>query len=126
MSDRIVKITERGWGGHFCLGHQCRFRRNTLLECGDSKIIVSTVGNYVIRNEKLKEIGWNRHYETMIFRAKKEGAYWDADVSEEITAPCEWSLRMTKSNQDHIDNLANQMHDDNVLAIRALLLEGKL
>ena len=39
-----VKRTERGYPGHFILSHRCVFTRNTLLEYGETRVIVSTVG----------------------------------------------------------------------------------
>lgn len=81
--------------GHFILGSECRFRLNTYV----GKYIVSTVGEYLpdsavreiyneTRNLKLKgkgdarrvdfmkkngyeEIGLDRTYETMVFKARK-------------------------------------------------------
>lgn len=106
-----VKITERGWGGHFICADKCLFRRNTLLECGDTKIIVSTVGNMMVTQGSRCEqvtIGPDRFYETMAFRAKQDGYYLDADVSEPIEIE-------SKTEIDYIgngsDNAANEMHD---------------
>jgi hypothetical protein len=69
-----VKRTERGWGGYFICAKYCRFRRNTLLQYGDRRIVVSTVGNYHTQDGKLETIGaFGRYYETMAFEAQKEG-----------------------------------------------------
>lgn len=77
-----VKETYRGWQGHFCC--PCRYHLNTLLELGDTKIIVSTIGNYV-GNEKIPQwIGANRYFETLVFKAVKKGKFIDIDVSEEL------------------------------------------
>lgn len=64
-----VKRTERGWCAHFIGGRSCLFRRNTLLECEDVQIVVSTVGCYR-PFDRVEAIGHERWYETMAFIEK--------------------------------------------------------
>ena len=101
-----VKTTERGWAGHFICSHQCLFRRNTLIEYKDIKIVVSTVGNQLLNNE-IVTIGYNRYYETMAFHANKEDKrYFDAEVSRKVDFESDWSI-----NHADADDKANQMHE---------------
>lgn len=117
-----VQRTERGWAGHFICADDCKFRRNTLLECGDTRIVVSTVGA-MYQNGKLKEIGLNRHYETMAFYVSEEsGEYKDADVSREIFFESKWALKWTKDL--FIDNKANDMHEAVVKELTEKLEKG--
>lgn len=126
-----VKITERGWAGHFICADKCKFRRNSLLEYGDKKWIVSTVGampqSEVMRKipefcseNGFETIGLERYYETMAFEAKEctekgsDCIYLDANVSEPIDFDSEWAI-------DHIDfgtdQEANDMHDAVVMEL---------
>ena len=107
----MPKITERGWAGHFICADRCRFRRNTLIDFGKKKIVVSTVGVMLLNRDdkKFGEIGLNRHYETMAFKAKKDGAYWDADVTKEVRFESKWRIEKLS---DSSDNEANEMHDN--------------
>jgi len=100
-----VTRTERGWAGHFICALECRFRRNTLLEAGETRIIVSTVGNYVYDN-KVQEIGLDRYHETMAFHAEWEDPYWEVDVHREVPFESNWSLGDIKD-----DNIVNEMHE---------------
>lgn len=57
--------------GHFIGGSSCRFHLNTYV--GD--YIVSTVGEYDPKGRgwgKFEQLGYDRLYETMVFRAIKE------------------------------------------------------
>lgn len=102
-----VNRYERGWAGHFIGSQYCQFRRNTLLECGEIRIVVSTVG--LMENEYedgFDEIGHNRHFETMAFHAEYDGRYWDADVTREVDFDSPWMI----SEVDAADR-ANIMHE---------------
>lgn len=120
-----VKVTERGWAGHFICADKCQFKRNTLLEYKDIKWIVSTVGS-MPQSEALRNIpefcskngydtiGLNRYYETMAFEAQEvkddDGniIYYDTNASKIVDFDSDWSI-------DHIDfttdKLANEMHE---------------
>lgn len=117
-----VKRTERGWAGHFILSYRCRFRRNTLLECGDIKIIVSTVGNYVNPDNLIEKLGFNRYYETMAFHSDpNDTRYNDANVSRQVYFASPWEIGSTDA-----DNEANEMHEMVVKEISRNLAKGVL
>lgn len=104
-----VTITDRGWPGHFICGHRCTFRRNTLIECGERRVVVSTVGNMLTRDESgREEIGHNRHYETMAFEAKREGSYWEADVCQQLDFDSDWCIEGVTEDSDL---RAGEMHE---------------
>lgn len=123
----MVKRTERGWRGHFILSDRCLFSRNTLLEYGDIKIVVSTVGNCMNYSTKgfpnkteIMEIGYERYYETMAFHSNpNDGLYHDADVTKEVQFDSPWSI-----NEAGADNEANDMHETAVAEIAENLLCG--
>lgn len=118
-----VKRTERGWAGHFICSGSCKFRRNTLLECGDVKIVVSTVGAMYNDKGELEEIGLNRHYETMAFLVDEStGPYKDADVSNEVYFDSKGVLKWHKDG--YIDNEANDMHEAVVKELTEKLERG--
>ena len=113
-----IQRTERGWPGHFCFADSCRFRRNTLLECGDTRIVVSTVGLFKISGSFMC-IGHDRHFETMAFHAVFDGRYWDADFSRKISFESPWCI----SDVDAYDR-ANDQHEAVVWEISAKLASG--
>lgn len=111
-----VKRTERGWAGHFILSHRCCFRRNTLIEYGDKKWVVSTVGNMRMNDPYMHEIAHNTYYETMAFEVDPESPYLDGDVTKEIPIESDWRLRadsVKEFNKEHpfADNEADEMHE---------------
>lgn len=119
-----VKVTFRGWPGHFICAHDCYFRLNTLLEYGDKKVVISTVGLLADpKKDKFMEIGLNRHFETMAFWAKFDGEFWDADVSKEIGFESPWRYDKVdmelKANEGHykvIEELSTKLQDGSLKA----------
>jgi len=102
-----VKRIERGWAGHFICASRCRFRRNTLLICGDTEIVVSTVGLMEDGKGGFSEIGHNRYYETMAFYAdKSDRRYHDADIGRQIYFDSPWEI-----DEIDADDRANEMHE---------------
>jgi len=130
QKDQNVKRTERGWIGHFCCADQCLFRRNTLLEYNEIKIVVSTVGllkNYRFdenKNDKdisrFTTIGINRHFETMAFHASNDKRYYDLDSSRQINFDSPWAIAELDA-----DDKANDMHEKVVEEITEKLLKGE-
>lgn len=123
-----VKRTERGWAGHFVCASKCRFRRNTLLEYKDIKIVVSTVGamynvDGINSSDFPQEIGWNRYYETLAFHAKFDGVYWDADFEREVNFDLP---RYLYNCRCRTDLGANNMHEAVVDDITDKLLKGEI
>lgn len=119
---KTLKRTERGWAGHFICSHDCTFRRNTLLEYGDIKIVVSTVGNLVpkLSTREAETIGYNRYFETMAFHAKQDKqGYWDANVSMQIDFNSEWAI-----SEPWQEDKANEMHENVVTEIAGKLIDG--
>jgi len=137
----MISRTERGWAGHFICGHRCRYHRNTLLEKGKVRVVISTVGAMYIRkpitrtmpksvytelshDETIDTIGHNRYYETMVFMAKKEGKYWEADVTREVPFYSNWAL--DRWDDDDIDLQADRMHEAVVDEITNMIRKGEL
>ena len=118
-----VKRTERGWSAHFICASRCRFRRNTLLELGDRRIVVSTVGNMEpfreTDNRQMEEIGLERCWETMVFDAVYEAPYWEANTSSELGFDSPWALDVTANDLD-----ANAMHERVVREIANRMRKG--
>lgn len=117
-----VKRTERGWAGHFCCSGRCLFRRNTLLEYEDKKIIVSTVGQMQLQNGEIDTIGHNRYYETMAFESNyADIKYHDIDVTRQVKFNSNWCI-----DSDDADNEANEMHENVVEEISKMLIDNKI
>lgn len=124
-----VTRTERGWAGHFICAQDCKFKRNTLLECGIVKVVVSTVG--LMTNpmkgvgagyeKKYTEIGAGRYYETMAFHSNPDDTrYHDADVTRYVDFDSPWSISVIDA-----DDKANDMHEAVVAEISSKLKEGE-
>lgn len=120
-----VKRTERGWSGHFICADRCLFRRNTLLEYKQEKVVVSTVGLMVdlhnFKERVFETIGYNRYYETMVFFANlSDERYYDINISlEEIQFNSKWSIDKLDA-----DDEANDMHENVIIEVSEMLVNG--
>ena len=118
-----VSRTERGWIGHFICADRCRFRRNTLLEEGDTRIVVSSVGAFYPKPDGGPDtIGHERHYETMAFHAEWDGTYWDADVARPVDFDSPFSIYGVNHDSD---KAANDQHEFVVSEIMAMMAARK-
>lgn len=116
-------MTERGWPGHFICADRCRFTRNTLIECGANRIVVSTVGDYRDRDGNVDTIGYGRYYETAAFKAYEYGEYWDSDTSERVDFESDWRIAAFDALSDM---RANDMHDAVCREIAAKMERGEM
>lgn len=121
----MVKRTERGWIGHFCCADRCLFRRNTLLEKDDVKIVVSTVGlmRDIHSHDEFtfEEIGIGRYFETVAFHSDpKDERYHDIDVSRPVQFNSNWRIEELDA-----DDKANDMHEAVVTEITERLEGGE-
>lgn len=119
-----VKRTERGWAGHFCCSDSCKFRRNTLLECGETKVVVSTVGNMFNSRGAYEQVGIGRDYETYAFRVDPaSGDYKDIDVERQIWFESRGAYLIKKGDK-YPDLIANEMHETVVQELTDKLAKG--
>lgn len=117
-----MKITERGWPGHFILANRCRFRRNTLIEHKNIAVVVSTVGLCESKEHNgFEKLGGERYFETMAFYADKNDRWKDAIIDKQIffNGKCEIT-------EIDADDRANDMHDAAVKEIRDMIVKGDL
>ena len=108
-----VKRTERGWAAHSVYSDMCRFRRNTLLEYGDRKWVVSTVGGFINSIGKVEQIDFDTWYETLAFEADENG---EADYWKQIYFESPWVLKAKTYRKllrlyPNPDLQANEMHE---------------
>jgi len=118
----MIKRTERGWPGHFILADLCNFRRNTLIEKEDIKIIISTIGA-MKRDDNYLEIRHDVFYETLVFYAKRQDNYWEIDPAKQIFIDTGYFIYNIGENTDL---QANKMHEDIVNIIVCKLEAGEL
>lgn len=132
-----AKVTYRGWPGHFILGSRCIFHLNTLIEYGDTRVVVSTVGMMKdwhapkpFSTSVFDTIGFNRYYETLAFLAYKNAEFWDADVSKQVDFDSEWSYSKLgdewKANKGHwkvVEEIVGKLEDGEDLSTRSLWSE---
>jgi hypothetical protein len=115
-----VTREERGWFGHYVCAYRCLFRRNTLLTCGNVRLVVSTVGAMRGFEYRIEPIGHERYYETMVFHADPEDLrYHDADIHRPVRVQGK-----TYIGEPDADDRANAMHEAIVAEMTKWLRRG--
>jgi len=124
-----VKITYRGWPGHFILGSRCVFHLNTLIEVGKVRVVVSTVGDLHYNPltpkgaEMLGSCVSPHFYETMAFHAKFDDGYWDMDVKKGVGL--NGKTTVTKITRE-CDAEAQDMHEAAIQEIIVRIRKGEI
>lgn len=111
-----------------------RFRRKTLLEYGETRVVVSTVGDmkfpisesevaerYYIEPKFLRQVGYNRYYETMVFRFDPYDDSHNVDVKNEISFESQWSIDRLNADKEAIE-----MHERVIAEISERLVKGEI
>lgn len=106
------------------------FRLNTLLECGDVRVIISTVGKFA-RPKGMEDIfqapwipmGADRYYETAIWHAMRINNYWDADIRRGFIGNHLWGI--VGKVDDNSDEEAKANHENAVKEFIGLLARGE-
>lgn len=114
-----LKRIERGWAGHFICGPRCNWRRNTLVQDEKGRgIVISSVGALPILDSKgnsigFDYIGFNRYYETMVFVAKREWLFIEADVGQQRSVSnLKWYVNKEPNGKTDLE--AEEIHEKHV------------
>lgn len=116
MTRAKIKVTERGWAGHFICSSRCLFRRNTLIESDTDSVVVSTVGAFKPKHDEsfVDTIGaGGRYYETAAFGVIIAAGYIEANVFDQRDFESPWQIKAESQYElpEDVDNIANAMHD---------------
>lgn len=123
-----IKRIERGWCGYI-KGHQyCLFRRNTILEYDNKKIVIATLGNYInpfeYCNTPIYDDVW---YLTIAGHAVEKNGYWEIDGDGQIPIKSIHEIRGTEeeifNKYPLIDLSANRMHETAVEEMMDYIIE---
>lgn len=114
-----IEIIECGWPGHFCDAMKCLYRRNTHISYGETHIVISTVGNYLV-DQRIEKVTTEAYYETMAFYGD-DSKYHDANVDLPIIINSPHTIYDTDKDIE-----ANIMHNKIVHEICDLLQKNEL
>jgi hypothetical protein len=117
--DKSVIKTELGWAGHFILSNLCQFKRNTLVEYEDTRVVVSTVGQMLMDGRVEALDLKHTYYETMAFYALDNTPA--ADTTRQI-----YISSKNKIYEKDVKEAANRMHNGVVEEISGKIISGEI